>query len=311
MVRSKTRSAFTLIELLVVIAIIAVLIALLVPAVQKVREAAARSQCSNNLKQLVLACHNYHDTYKRFQSAYDGPDGNNMRSHVLVSLLPYVEQQALYNTFAQANATWPLNPQLAGTGIGHRATLSVLTCPTDFTYGSGFPVNTDWAGGCYAGNWQVFGNPGAGNSAPSNGAGKLTMVSITDGTSNTIFFAEKATKCYVLGNNSGTARQNLWAHGGWNNTWSPVFAYGSADGTTSYNSGMSESQIGYVGTGSVFQISTGTLLPDCGKASSPHTAGMNIAVGDGSVRFITNSISGTTWWAACTPSRGDQVANDF
>lgn len=311
MLHSHRRSGFTLIELLVVIAIIAVLIALLVPAVQKVREAAARSQCSNNLKQLVLACHSYHDTFKRFQSAYDGLDANKMRSQVLVSLLPYVEQQPLYNTFVNptpSNPAFPLDPQRAGAGIGHRATLSVLTCPTDFSYAGGFPVNSDWAAGCYAGNWQVFGLPSIGT-APANGAGRLAMASVTDGTSNTIFFAEKMAKC--LANGTGAAHQNLWAHGGWNNTWSPIFAYGTADGNTPYNSGMSGGQVGNVGVGSVFQIGTGTVTPDCGKASSPHTAGMNVAVGDGSVRFVTSNITGSTWWAACTPSRGDQVGNDF
>src|ERR1700761_7691120 len=85
------RKAFTLIELLVVIAIIAILIALLVPAVQKVREAAARTQCTNNMKQLGIAFHAYHDTYAQF------PFENGGQPTVLVSILPYIEQSALYS----------------------------------------------------------------------------------------------------------------------------------------------------------------------------------------------------------------------
>ena len=307
MSRSHRRDAFTLIELLVVIAIIAVLIALLVPAVQKVREAAARAQCQNNLKQIVLASHNFHDSYRRLPSAYDGDkSGTVVRTQLLVSLLPYLEQGPLYATFG----TPTLNLQIMGPNNGHQATLAVFTCPSDFTYGNGFPVNPDWAAGCYAGNWQVFGNPAVGNTSPANGVGKMNLLSVSDGTSNTIFHAEKMAKCYALGN-SISPHQTLWAHGGWNNTWSPVFAYGSADGTTSFNHGMSGSQFGYVGAGSVFQIATGSVIPDCGKASSPHSAGINAALGDGSVRFITSSVTGTTWWAACTPARGDQVADDL
>src|SRR5688572_20494914 len=111
--RHQRSRGFTLIELLVVIAIIAILIALLVPAVQKVREAAARTQCQNNMKQLGLAMHAYHDvnkylppsTYKSFviqytYTAYDGP-GQSM--HGLVKLLPYIEQTGLYNSFLLNN----------------------------------------------------------------------------------------------------------------------------------------------------------------------------------------------------------------
>jgi len=97
----RLRTAFTLIELLVVIAIIAILIALLVPAVQKVREAAARAQCQNNLKQLALGCHSHHDTYKSLPANYSGVGGwaaNNSQAWSWIAFtLPYIEQTALYN----------------------------------------------------------------------------------------------------------------------------------------------------------------------------------------------------------------------
>src|SRR6266851_8856619 len=114
------RQAFTLIELLVVIAIIAVLIGLLVPAVQKVREAAARAQCQNNLKQIALGLHHYHDAYKKFPNTFYGGYGNtppaggykstSMCWSFLAKMLPYIEQDNLYKTarIADAENGWPL-----------------------------------------------------------------------------------------------------------------------------------------------------------------------------------------------------------
>src|SRR3954465_14217853 len=96
----RSRRAFTLIELLVVIAIIAILIALLVPAVQKVREAAARVQCTNNVKQMVLGTHNYHDTKKSLPaltSSTSAPRYGNYQGGILITILPFIEQQAIYN----------------------------------------------------------------------------------------------------------------------------------------------------------------------------------------------------------------------
>ena len=177
-----SRGAFTLIELLVVIAIIAVLIGLLLPAVQKVREAAARSTCQNNVKQISLATHSYEGATGRLPPYYvQSPE-----SQIFVELLPHIEQQAIYTSFGS-----PVNLQTAGTNIGHRATPKTYVCPSDNTYGNGLGQG-DWASGCYAANFQVFGNPSAGNSAPGNGRGRISLASgFTDGTSNTVIFAEK------------------------------------------------------------------------------------------------------------------------
>jgi len=139
---------FTLIELLVVIAIIAILIALLVPAVQKVREAAARTQCTNNFKQIGLACQSYHDTYKQLPPAVlfgrgvtqDQPDENGMGPNWAVLILPYIEQSALYNTPAVQTSiqNYKLFANQTGTGGSNdqnwrqvrTAVISVYRCPS-------------------------------------------------------------------------------------------------------------------------------------------------------------------------------------
>jgi len=292
---------FTLIELLVVIAIIAILIALLVPAVQKVREAAARISCANNIKQFTLATHAYHDQTKSLPCFYQSV-ANVGERQIFVELLPFIEQSALKATFGT-----PLNLQTAGANIGHRAVVPVYACPTDPTQGNGLGQG-DWATGTYACNFQVFGNVAVGNSAPANGGttsgySPFKLQTISDGTSNTLFFAEKSAQVT-------SGHWNLWAHGGWNDSWAPIFAYGDAAGN-SWNSGM-DTGSGVAGPGSLFIVSPFVGYsnpPPVGYASSYHSGGMNVGVGDGSGRFLTNSINPTTtWWPICTPRTGDLPA---
>jgi len=235
------RAAFTLIELLVVIAIIAVLIGLLLPAVQKVREAAARAKCQNNLKQIALACHNSHDVNGRFPPA-GGTYGGAYYAPLLFHILPYIEQDAIWKSanwmdtsaavtgeFAKPNpstiinlgAIWPTWGAVPGPGGGiftRQQRIAYYQCPTDPTLypydDSAVPAARarDWQFGdaSYAGNFLVFGGWRNRDTAPGNQNyekvwdNKTTLASgFPDGSSNTVLFAEKYAGCDSTGSPGG------------------------------------------------------------------------------------------------------------
>ncbi len=313
---TEQRSAFTLIELLVVIAIIAVLIGLLLPAVQKVRAAAARIKCANNLKQMGLALHNCNDTQGRLPPQAATFGGANY-APLLFHLLPYVEQD---NTWKAAGA-WPSWHTTLPSGTYLRqARIPSYQCPADMSLGTCL----DWCNGdaSYAGNFQVFGGSANASTAPSlaNGAtlwdGQARVPStFQDGTSNTIVFAEKLARC----DGTGAPGGNWWMRG--------VFSYNNlGQGDDSFPgdrlSSVFAGGIGIDGTawiqgpGSKFQVQPLPFLQNpgpCDKrlASSSHTGGTNVGLGDGSVRFLSASISGTTWWNAITPADGNPLGSDW
>jgi prepilin-type N-terminal cleavage/methylation domain-containing protein len=198
---SSRRSGFTLIELLVVIAIIAILIGLLLPAVQRVREAAARTQTLSNLKNVALSTHNYQSAYNRLPPMWNDYIAPGPAGSIHYHLLPYVEMDNLYR---QANGYGPND---------WTAVVPIYTTPMDNTAPNGTAFG--WGVANLAANFQVFGG------GPTGWNSGLSIQRIGDGSSNTIFFATKYGQCGYGG--------SLWAHGNWNWAFMAMFAYASQD----------------------------------------------------------------------------------
>lgn len=308
----RGRAAFTLIELLVVIAIIAVLIGLLLPAVQKVREAANRMKCSNNLKQIGLALHNYHDVNNKFPAGRFGCDGsgapctndsqtsvNRGGASAFVSLLPFLEQDNIYKTIGTTEPTvpWPTTDNATWRTVNKVALEyrpSVMVCPSDTAQPS---VNNTGMGPTIAaaiGSYALV----AGTNGPSQGISAAVKFDntglflyrntrrigdITDGTSNTLVVGEVYDG--HLGNN-----QNIWSVGSRHThclrtTENPI---NTPPGTgITYNDG-------------------GTLRN--GAFMSRHSGGANFALADGSVRFLSQNVDLTEYRNAST-IRGGEVTN--
>lgn len=298
--QNRGRGGFTLIELLVVIAIIAVLIGLLLPAVQKVREAAARTQSTNNLKQIGLAIHNYHDANGYLPPAFVDWDSNynpawyNRCGSTQYFILPYIEQDALAKVRGPA-PNYPLYfwNVYQNNGIKGYVNPTDNSCPPNGLFFD--PAYGTYGVTSYVANYQSLGY-----FLNDSNNRILKMESIKDGTSNTIFMAEKVAVCDrpTFPGAAVGPYYNIWAYGrtAWPE-WNPVFAY----------------QI--TGPASKFQVNplTTGAIANCDPrlASAPRSSGILAGLGDGSVRFISAGISPDTWWSACTPDKGEVQGTDW
>lgn len=323
----KPRRGFTLIELLVVIAIIAVLIALLLPAVQQAREAARRTQCKNNLKQIGLALHNYHDTFGTFVYAKGGTagygdssryDGNYNRRSGMVSLLAFLEQGPLYDKInaGDASTSPPIPPGGPAPWSGwpgwQTGQIAVLRCPTDPGFNTGRGIsNYAFSMGDYVGGTNRDLNRTNGLFAAYNTYG---IRDCTDGTSNTLAFAERVAASFGIGGKSGASIQE----GTLTNVASIQTVPGSClSAVAAISSGGRYTNVSAVkgrfshawADGQPENVSFYAVLPPNGpscindsnpnadgainllSASSHHTGGVQALMADGAVRFISDSIN--------------------
>ncbi|MES2789444.1 MAG: DUF1559 domain-containing protein [Planctomycetota bacterium] len=309
------RKGFTLIELLVVIAIIAVLIALLLPAVQQAREAARRTQCKNNLKQLGLALHNYHDVAQQFPPGgfFTGTWTFN-RGNFLVMLLPYFDQGTVYNQIDFKFAT-QLDAQTTNGELLCQKVIAALLCPSDdanglMTNGQNTTPSpravTNYASCigsqrfavCTTG-WNTLNSNGSVNHGDSYDSSQISGVfahyswaakirDITDGTTNTIAMGETRPKC-------STHQQNGWMHQ--NSLWCGT--------TAGINIVTCTGESGYGGT-----CHTETEWGAAQAFKSRHVGGCHVTLCDGSVRFLSQNIDYLTL-QKLGDRRDGQVIGDF
>jgi prepilin-type N-terminal cleavage/methylation domain-containing protein/prepilin-type processing-associated H-X9-DG protein len=335
--RARRRPGFTLIELLVVIAIIAILIGLLLPAVQKVREAAARAKCQNNLKQLGLAAHNFESAYQTLPPGEwtRSTDGGTSRPSLGAVILSYLEQA---NKFNQFNFAYDVTA--SQNAAARRQDVPVYLCPSENS-GAFFTDGTDPVGRInYFGNigavadCRLSSDPGAGvfHAFSTTKAGEtprgIPILGISDGTSNTAMFSEvmrsqtanSNTVDYTTNVVSGDISVAPGLHDGRNVSGC---AGGSASkrinyvGLQYYRGGINHQSF-YTHTLPInwnrkqsdptlqkYTCGDGTFRRAHIAVSSYHTGGVNVCLADGSVRFVRDSVDFTVWQRAGTRAGGE------
>lgn len=326
---TRRRPGFTLIELLVVIAIIAVLIALLLPAVQSAREAARRAQCTNNLKQLGLALQNYHGSYGSFpigRSIFPNPatDTTPYSYSPFAMLLPFVEQSPL---FSSINFSLPTLSQQGNTTALATSVNSFL-CPSDGQQAPSYAGGTNYRFSegtsiCYAYGPVDFGQVNTTMPIPDGAFFdnlSINLAQISDGTSNTAVASEK-----LMGDfNNGIASQmrDIYVQTTWPTTPEETYQQCQAVDNTSLpakgeSGGGSPWLRGYVAT-SVYKHVSPPNSYSCYfypsrltlTATSLHPGGVNVALADGSVRFVKSAVNRMTWRALGSRNGGEVISSD-
>jgi len=351
------RRGFTLIELLVVIAIIAVLIALLLPAVQAAREAARRTQCVNNMKQIGLALHNYHDVNNAFPmgasaGAYSLPGQYSAKQNFscLAAMLPQLGEMPTYNAI---NFSWGCEDSSTVlcykiNFTGQSAKINAFCCPSDPN--AGIPdlnntANTNNYYGCIGTTTLITTNTGAATVAGIQTTGIFTwqgsygINTVTDGTSNTIAFAEclVGNQSLVLGqkriglvsvtgipstsllldassNPAGTVAAIAACDKAWNSKSGSIdrqrgenWAHGCND-MTLFNTIVTPNDKNDLWVNC--SATSSGALSNFTNADSWHSGGINVLMTDGSVKFIKDSINQRTWWTLGTKSNGEVISAD-
>ena len=334
MTATHRKSAFTLIELLVVIAIIAVLIALLLPAVQSAREAARRAQCVNNLKQIGLGSHNYHDVWGVFP-----PGEGNGAVSVNVAMLPFVEQQALFASFNSALGDRWLWTRAENTTV-LQARVGPYLCPSEINTNRSndgwntFAVNYAWNAGTWwprTQSWDgVFGRTYDDDDAVKPfSRTNVTFASLPDGSSNTLLSAEVAngpltagagrtrvSDCYEVRGLSktstvaqATAALNAidWSKSPipWTGGWR-YKGYPWVEGSM-WRSWFNTIQTPNKPCGTMDDVSWWYIMK---PASSYHPGVVNAAFCDGSVKAVKESVSQPVWMALSTRQGGEITSSD-
>lgn len=334
--RQSSRRGFTLVELLVVIAIIAVLIGLLLPAVQKVREAAARTASQNNLKQISLALRNFESAHQITPPMFGQVKNAGVSGSIFYHMLPYMEQSALYNLGPNASRSEVVKVLLhpADATVTNDGWFDLPVAAPSWAASSGtlnpYPAwasqaNTKWGLSSYSANWQVFGDQGA------------ALSKIADGLSNTIVFNEKYA---VAQRSSGNPMYGatLWGYGvdprTIPNDFIPPLAPGTYPADAQWANGLAADSLyvngywprsGFVNRGGAVLTSWAgstpwmcrcLLRPEFApaltevhplKSQSIFAGGIYMAMADGSVRFSSSAVSDPNWSAGETPDNGETI----